>query len=116
MSFSSFDTSQEILNLRERMKQLENSFAQASNEENAEISLDESDSSSSVQQFTEMTTKIKKKLNELDSKILDGCGGCNITNKISQNLRKQEMILDQTIDDASGTTTNTTNTTSSYTD
>lgn len=115
MSFSSFDTSQEILNLRERMKHLENSYNQASNDENVEISIDESDSSSGLQSVVDITTNLKKRLTELDEKVLNGCNGCDITIQADQSLRRQEMILSQTLDDASGTTTATA-TGSSYTD
>lgn len=75
--YSTIELEEEIFKARERMKRLEDSYAQAS-----------SDSSSEVQYFMEMTSKIKKKLIELDNKITDGCKISNITTKIERVPQK----------------------------
>lgn len=105
-NYSSFMASQEILNLRERMKQLESSIKQSSGNEMAQIpiSSDESDQSSG-NDVVEKISQMKKTLRKCDQRILNGCPGCEEIIQVAQNLQKQEIFFDSMEDGT--TTTNT---------
>jgi hypothetical protein len=103
-STTQLESSQEVRDLRHSIEEIEKSFV-ASRDRRLEKAMgrdsEESPSSSVDGDLVEKIQSMKRRLAELDKRVLDGCEGCVAADEVDLNLREQEAILGQTFESIS---------------